>query len=134
MPIPARDYESLIQLLYEALLRPGDVALDIGAHTGRPAFPPARCVAPGGRALAFEPLPQCRATLERLLADHHDDLKDVLSIQPYALADYSGDSEFVVARDLLSYSGLKPREYDEPTRIERIPVAVRRLDDLCLEL
>jgi hypothetical protein len=57
-----------------------------------------------------------------------------LTVYPYALGDFAGLTEFVVARDALAYSGLKERQYDWPTELERIAVEVKRLDDLCLDL
>lgn len=131
---PPRDFEPLVQLTYETLLREGDVALDIGAHSGRHAIPMARRVAPHGKVFAFEPLPTIREGLAQKLADHHRPLADVLQIYPYALSNFSGESEFVVARDLLEYSGLRERNYDWPTRLEKIPIQVRRIDDLFLDL
>lgn len=129
-----RDFEPLVQLSYETLLREGDVAIDVGAHSGRHCIPMAQRVGPQGRVYAFEPLPSVRAGLEQHLADHYPTLRQTLSIHPYALSNYCAESEFVVAKDLLEYSGLRERNYDWPTRLERIPIQVRRLDDLFLDL
>ncbi len=129
-----RDFEPLVQLTYETLLREGDIAIDVGAHSGRHCIPMARRVGPHGKVHAFEPLPAIREGLCQKLADHHAQLAGVLSIYPYALSQFSGASEFVVAKDLLEYSGLRERNYDWPTRLERIPIQVRRLDDLFLDL
>jgi FkbM family methyltransferase len=53
-------------VLYK-LLRPGDVALDIGANIGATALPMMRAVGPTGRVIAFEPQAPlarvCHATL-----------------------------------------------------------------------
>jgi FkbM family methyltransferase len=48
-----------------AFLRPGDVAVDIGAHTGDTAIPMALAVGPAGRVLALEPNPYVFPILER---------------------------------------------------------------------
>lgn len=40
---------------YRRLLKPGDTVLDIGANIGAHTLPLARCVAPHGRVVAFEP-------------------------------------------------------------------------------
>src|ERR687883_147168 len=130
MKTTPRSYEVLIQETYEAILKAGDVAIDIGAHHGRHAIPLAERVFPGGRVLAFEPLPACRQALAEEVAAYRPELAGVLAIYPYALSDFTGETEFVVARDALAYSGLKQRKYDWPTRLERIAVAVKRLDDL----
>jgi FkbM family methyltransferase len=46
-------------------LRPGDVAIDIGAHTGDTAIPVALAVGPSGLVLALEPNPYVFPVLER---------------------------------------------------------------------
>ena len=46
-----------------AALHRGDVAIDLGANYGMYAVPMAHQVAPGGRVLAFEPVPSTAATL-----------------------------------------------------------------------
>jgi FkbM family methyltransferase len=46
-------------------LRPGDVALDIGAHVGDTAIPIALAVGPTGTVLAFEPNPNVFGVLEK---------------------------------------------------------------------
>lgn len=46
-------------------LRPGDVAIDIGAHTGATAVPTALAVGPSGLVLALEPNPYVFPVLER---------------------------------------------------------------------
>lgn len=119
------DYEQLLEQFYRTLLRPGDVAIDAGAHTGRHTVPIAQLIAPGGKVFAFEPLPFARAELERVTA------RDVgVVVQPFALSDQEGEDEFVVAVDMPGYSGLKTRTYDGQTRVERISVNVRTLDGL----
>lgn len=118
------DYEVLVQLVYEALLRPGDVAFDVGAHVGRHTVPMAQCVGPTGRVVAFEPLPACNACLRRACDDSHVEIHDC------ALGASPGTAEFVFAVDLPGYSGLRERIYDQPTRLQRLPVTVRTLDEM----
>jgi FkbM family methyltransferase len=123
------DFECHLQFLYEVLLGPGDVAVDVGAHRGRHALPLARRVLPSGKVFAFEPLPACRTALERKVA-LEPELASVLTLSADALGASDGTAEFVVACDDPGYSGLRERPYDRPTRLERIPVRVRRLDDV----
>jgi FkbM family methyltransferase len=131
----SQNYEARVQSVYESLLRPGDVAIDVGAHLGRHLIPMARCIAPTGRVLAFEPLPTCRAALSLRFAEEGlADLRSMVTIHGCALGDASGETEFVVARDALAYSGLQERVYDVPTAVERIPIEVRRLDEFTRDL
>jgi FkbM family methyltransferase len=53
-------------------LRPGDVAIDIGAHTGDSTLPIALAVGPSGRVFALEPNPHVFAVLERNAALNRD--------------------------------------------------------------
>ncbi len=128
------DYEAGVQAVYESLLRPGDVAIDVGAHLGRHLMPMARCVAPAGRVLAFEPLPACLQSLAAAFDQKWAQLRSVVTIHGCALGDRSGQTEFVVAREAMGYSGLRERKYDVATTLERIPIEVRRLDEFALDL
>jgi FkbM family methyltransferase len=131
---PVRNYEVLVQETYETVLRRGDIAVDVGAHQGRHCIGMAEKVFPDGKVLAFEPLPMCREVIAKELQEYDADLARILTVYPFALSDRSGTTEFVVAKDALAYSGLKERQYDWPTQLERIPIEVRRLDDLCQAL
>lgn len=53
----AEEFERIIRRVYEALLNPGDKAVDIGAHTGKHSAPLALSVTPGGTVVALEPIP-----------------------------------------------------------------------------
>ena len=125
-------FESILQITYETILKDGDLAIDVGAHNGRHSLPIAKAVSPSGRVFAFEPLGACRELLATTASV--EGLDDVTKLYPYALSDYEGESYFVVAKDALGYSGLRERTYDVPTRLERVPVSVRRIDDLFLSL
>jgi len=127
-------FESLVQAIYEAILTRGDIAIDVGAHVGRHTIPMATKVRPNGQVFAFEPLPMCRAMLKEQLTKQHGELAKVITTYSYALSDYDGEAEFVLSIDALAYSGLKRRVYDTPTRLDRMPVMVRKLDSLFLDL
>lgn len=75
----AEEFERVVRRVYEAVLEPGDCALDVGAHVGKHSAPLAMSVAPGGRVLALEPIPwaferlsrrACLAGLDSLEARH----------------------------------------------------------------
>lgn len=56
-------FESRTVRVFQQLLRPGDVVIDVGANVGANTLELARCVCPEGRVVAFEPT---RFALERL--------------------------------------------------------------------
>lgn len=124
------DHEILVQRVYEAVVGPGDIALDAGAHTGRHTLPLARQVGPSGVVHAFEPLPPCRQALAGALGD----LAGQVCLHDCALGAADARAEFVVAVDRLPESGLRPRQYDGPTRLERIAVQVRTVDGVLADL
>ena len=128
------DYERIVQEVYEAILHPGDTAVDIGAHIGRHAIPLARCVGPAGNVIAVEPLPGCREELRRRLTRECPELFAAVQIVPFALSDQAGSGVLVVAEDILAHSGLREMPYPAPTRISRIPVQLETLDELCGEM
>lgn len=132
-PAP-RDFEADLERVYTAVLRPGDVALDLGAHLGRHTRALAEAVGATGKVFAFEPLPACRRQLEAALAGPWAHLRDRVALSAAALAAAPGEAEFTVAVDLPAYSGLRERAYDAPTRRETIRVRVEALDDYFTDL
>ena len=129
-----QDYESRLQKFYEAVLQPGSIAIDIGAHTGRHTVPMARAVhssSSSGLIHAFEPLPQCESALFHRLKKEGLPA-GIVKHYPYALSDKEGESGFVVAKDRLEESGLRERQYNGPTEKEYIKVRMKRLDDFSL--
>lgn len=122
--IPA--YEEMLEQVYRSILRPGDVALDIGAHTGRHTVPMAEAVGVTGKVLAFEPLPFAFEALRQKL-----DARKLSQVATHnlALGEEEGQTEFTVVPDFPEYSGFKERRYHaDGLRKETIRVQVRRLD------
>jgi FkbM family methyltransferase len=133
--IDPRDFEGVLERVYRGLLHPGDVAIDVGANVGRHTICMAQQVAAGGRVYAFEPIPFCRQAINDMLSQScHAPLRGVVRLSDRALSAKPGTAEFTVAVDAPGYSGLKERHYDIPTRLEKIPVRVERLDDVFRDL
>jgi FkbM family methyltransferase len=74
---------------YRRLLRPGDVALDIGANIGAHTLHLARAVGPTGRVYAFEPTDFALAKLKANLA-RNPDLAPRVAVRQTMLVDKAG--------------------------------------------
>jgi len=117
------DNHSLV-LLMAARLDADSVFVDIGANEGRFLYA-ARDLAPRGRHIAIEPLPELAETLRERFPE--------VTLHNVALSDGAGTAEFVRVLDDRGYSGLAERPYPGDYKTERIQVDVARLDDLVPE-
>jgi len=75
----------------EALLSPGDVFWDVGAHYGYATLLGARIAGPGGSVWSFEPSALNRSYLHRHVLWN---CSDTVTLMPYALADADGLEAF----------------------------------------
>ncbi|MFC3816313.1 FkbM family methyltransferase [Lysobacter sp. GCM10012299] len=126
------DFEGMLEATYRRFLQPGDVCVDVGAHAGRHTIPLMECCGPSGRVLAFEPLPALAAHLRERI--NNDSRSARVELHQCALADSTGQAEFVMVVESPGYSGLRERTYDQVVTTERLTVAVRRLDEFTDEL
>lgn len=113
-----------LRLVLATCLSPDSNAIDIGAHNGRVIREILR-LAPKGRHIAFEPLPNLAARLARLFP--------AIEIREEAVSDQNGQSTFMRVVDALPYSGLRKRKYPPHVKaenIEEIVVRTVRLDDV----
>jgi FkbM family methyltransferase len=113
-----RDQELLAALL-ERSLRPDSDCLDIGAHSGAVLGEMVR-LAPRGRHVAWEPLPELAALLRSRFP--------AVEVREAALSDAAGERDFARVVGAPGWSGFVER----PTpgeRIEWLRVRVERLDD-----
>ena len=100
--------------------------IDVGCHKGE-VLEWFLQYAPGGNHIGFEPIPQL---FERLKSQFSH---TSCTFYNYALSDEEGETEFVYVPEAPAYSGLKERDYDgKNVNPQRIPIQVRRLDDLVL--
>lgn len=130
---PAK-FEEVVRELYTALLRPGDVAVDCGAHTGKHTLPMAQCVAPDGTIFAFEPIAEKLAQLEAKAAA--SGLSNVINARNCLVGDQKARMPFNYVQGDPGKSSIHLRQdiIDDPTRMatnsQRVLDMVR-LDD-CL--
>lgn len=128
----AKDFEAVLRRVYESVLKPGDVAIDAGAHIGSHTFPMALTVGPEGKVYAFEPIPSCNRHIADSLKSEFCDYRKCIKLFGDALGAENKRSEFVIAVDAPAYSGLRTRTYDVSTALKRVPVKVRKLDTIFL--
>jgi FkbM family methyltransferase len=107
-------------LLLSFGLRPTSNCLDVGAHRGLflQHFPR---VAPLGRHIAYEPLPDLCARLVQRFPE--------VDVRQRALSNHDGETSFVRVIGQEGLSGLRERNYRRPATTETITVTVERLDD-----
>jgi FkbM family methyltransferase len=114
-----RDTELLVALM-EELLEPDSDCLDVGAHSGSVLGAMTR-IAPRGRHVAWEPLPEFAARLREAYPG--------VEVRQAALSDESGESEFAHVLGDPGWSGLVARPTPTGGRVETITVRTERLDD-----
>ncbi len=112
--------------IIDAMCRPGDCVLDIGANVGDWAMPFALRVGPTGCVLAFEPVPYLAETVAKTARVNRQDWVEVHQL---ALSDCDGSSEFSVESGNSGGSRLGRAAGDFAV----IAVATRRLDSLLAE-
>jgi FkbM family methyltransferase len=113
-----------VQEALAALLRPGDLVLDVGANVGFLSVIAARLVGPAGRVVAFEPVPANARQVRR-----NARLNGIKNIEviPVAVGDHTGRARLVLARFA---GGAALREAGAPPdACGEIDVAITTLDD-----
>jgi FkbM family methyltransferase len=120
-------YEAHVTRVIDALLRPGDAFIDVGANIGYFALLAAARVGPDGRVAAFEPNPANCGLIERSVAAN--DFGGWFALFPNAVADRAGTLRFSAGGIEGNGRVVNPAEAD----LEKTPlplVAAVPLDDL----
>lgn len=115
-----------IELLLQQL-RPGDTAVDIGAHKGAYSYWMRRAVGSGGKVYAFEPQPELAAALQALAAasGYHN-----LRVENLALSSSAGTRTLTVPSGGTSPgASLEPGAGAGGSSGNAYPVSVTTLDD-----
>jgi FkbM family methyltransferase len=119
-------FEGIINAIYSAILKPGDLAVDCGANCGLHTFPMSELVGPSGRVFAVEAIPDLAAGLAQRRFSNVD-------VKATAIGAAAGRASFSVVRDDIGYSGLQQRRDlpgDLPGSVDVIDVPVATLDSL----
>jgi FkbM family methyltransferase len=121
----ARDRHAISVLLAATLSRDAHT-IDVGAHSGAILREIVR-IAPGGRHIAYEPIPHLAAQLAEEFSS--------VTVRNAALSDENGAASFVHVDSAPEYSGLREREYHGLTDVRKHEITVRteRLDDVLPE-
>jgi FkbM family methyltransferase len=114
-----RDTELLFALM-EEVLEPDSDCLDVGAHAGAVLRELVR-IAPRGRHVAWEPLPEFAARLR--------DAFPGVEVRGAALSDSAGEREFAHVVADPGWSGFVSRPTPTGGEVEAITVRAERLDD-----
>ena len=113
-----RDDENM-RVVMAAVLSPDSCCIDVGANMGT-VLSDIVAVAPDGRHIAYEPLPElCAELAERFPS---------VEVRNAALSDREGEATFTRVRDAPSQSGFRPVA-PVAADVEEITVRVERLDD-----
>jgi len=119
-------FEDIINAIYSAILKPGDLAVDCGANCGLHTFPMSELVGPSGRVVAVEAIPDLAAGLAQRGFPNID-------VKATAIGAAAGRASFSVVRDGIAYSGLQQRRDlpgDLAGSVDVIDVPVATLDSL----
>jgi len=117
------DFQSMRRLL-AFTLRPDSCCIDAGAHRGALLAEMVR-VAPHGRHVAFEPIPELAAFLREGFPG--------VEVHEAALSDHAGEAEFAHVRGQAEgWSGLRfrPLPTGEEAEVEQIQVRLEALDEV----
>jgi FkbM family methyltransferase len=115
-----RDTELLVAML-EELLEPDSDCLDVGAHAGSVLREIVR-LAPRGRHVAWEPLPEFAA---RMRAEFPD-----VEVREAALGNAAGERSFAHVLEDPGWSGFLARPMPSASPVQKLDVQVERLDDV----
>jgi FkbM family methyltransferase len=122
-------YEPIEREFILTTLKPGDIAVDIGANIGFFSVLMAERVGPSGHIYAFEPLPRNASLLERSIAEN--DFQTRVTLARAAIADRAGALELISPVFTNNWGGsyLRTGAAIVPSEHEITKVPVIKLDD-----
>lgn len=111
------------------VLRPGDVALDVGAHIGFFTLHMADAVGPSGAVYAFEPLERNAALLERSIRENGFDAR--VRLERAAVSNAAGTIDLHFAAETLNTGGafISAAPVQGLGALSTAPVRTVKLDD-----
>lgn len=119
-------YEQHLVRLIAAMVRPGDVCVDVGAHKGFIALHLAAAVGERGKVIAFEPDPRA---MQALASNVHRNGFHQVRLFACALGDRDGVCQFVLSRQL-GWSSRFPNDLAKAAVGSMTSVSTKRLDEV----
>lgn len=116
--------EYVLENIYKAFLKPGDLAIDGGANRGRHTLPMANCVGANGHVIAFEAIPHLASELQQKAAGQP------VTVINKALASQSGRVEFFHCRERDWRSGIQARKFIQSMDTVKIEIDSVNLDSI----
>lgn len=114
-----------------SVVKPGDVAIDVGAHIGYFSMHLADAAGAEGHVYAFEPFPSNAALLARSIAENRFESR--VTLTRAAAGPSSGTAQLSFARETLNTGGAHlVQDGAIAAGNETMPVEVRALDDMAL--
>jgi len=124
-------YEPVETRFVTAVVRPGDVFIDVGANVGWFTMLASTLVGEEGRVHAFEPRADTADHLEKSVV--LNELQNQVTVHRFALSDAEGHQLLVWTRNTENPGGSFVVDHVPTPDMEVQPVLLRRLDDLQLE-
>jgi FkbM family methyltransferase len=113
--------------LLPQLVQPGSIAVDVGAHIGDYTYSLCRCVGPGGRVIAVEPIADLATMLQRATQT----LGFPVTVHQCALSSQTGEADlFVPTTNGARLPGLASLQWGHQNASSQ-RVCLSRLDDIC---
>jgi FkbM family methyltransferase len=121
-------YEQNELAFVKSVVRPGDHAIDCGAHIGLFTMHMASWVGPGGSVTAFEPFPDNAACLTQSIRENH--FEDRVVFEQAAVGERDDVLKLLFAAETRNKGGafLQTATTEVPPRHEALPVRVIGLD------
>jgi FkbM family methyltransferase len=119
-------YERALVRLIEAVVRPGDLCIDVGGHKGFISLHLAKAVGPEGRVISIEPDPRA---MQILTANCRRNRAANVELYSCLLGNESRMCEFSLSTRL-GWSSMFPNELAQKAVSRTISIQTRTLDDL----
>jgi FkbM family methyltransferase len=116
--------EKIIKNMYSQVLKPGDIAVDVGSHIGTHTIQMAFRVCPSGKVFSFEPIPHIYEMQKKKLEELS--LQNVV-LENVAVSNFVGKSSFRIVAESPGISSLKTMPHQKNHDIKTISVQVTTL-------